>query len=143
MNGILIWNTSSSEPGCLRLPKPLARIALPSSPLGSTQIVTRFLDISNYALPANLTSADTRSIAVADVDGDGDLDVLLGNANSSCRVLLNAGDGTFPTSIELPYVVGEITHSIAAADMDGDGDLDVLLGNDNSPSRLLLKAGNR
>ena len=73
-------------------------------------------------------SAFTRSIAVADVDGDGDLDVLLGNYNSSSRVLLNVGDGTVPTSIELPGGSAN-TNSIAAADVDGDGDLDVLLGN--------------
>ena len=49
------------------------------------------------------------SIAAADVDGDGNLDVLLGNhdvllGNDGCpsRVLLNVGDGTFPTSITLP-----------------------------------------
>jgi len=51
-------------------------------------------------------------------------------------VLLNAGDGTFPTSIELPGGSAD-THSIAAADVDGDGDLDVLLGNEDTPSRLL------
>ncbi|KOO20783.1 protein serine threonine [Chrysochromulina tobinii] len=83
---------------------------------------------------------DTYSIAAADVDGDGDLDVLLGNQGSPSRVLLNAGDGTFPTSITLPGG-SAITNSIAAADVDGDGDLDVLLGNYGSPSRVLLNAG--
>ena len=66
------------------------------------------------------------------VDGAGDLDVQLGNGCSngcrSSRVLFNAGDGTFPTSIELPGGSAS-TSSIAAADMDGEGDLDVLLGN--------------
>ncbi|KOO29948.1 cytadherence high molecular weight protein 2 [Chrysochromulina tobinii] len=86
-------------------------------------------------------SANTKSIAVADVDGDGDLDVLVAIEGGPCRVLLNAGGGTFPTSIALPYVAGEITRSIAAADLDGDGDLDVLLGNFGRPSRVLLNAG--
>ncbi|KOO33881.1 calcium binding hemolysin, partial [Chrysochromulina tobinii] len=84
---------------------------------------------------------DTRSIAAADVDGDGDLDVLLGNYASPSRVLLNAGNGSFPTSIALPGG-SALTYSIAAADVDGDGDLDVLLGNSGSPSRVLLNAGN-
>ena len=74
------------------------------------------------------------------MDGDGDLDVLLGKKGSPSRVLLNAGDGTFPTSIELPGGSSS-TSSIAAADVDGDGDLDVLLGNQGSPSRVLLNAG--
>ena len=61
-----------------------------------------------------MTYEKTYAIAAADVDRDGDLDVLLGNTGSPSRVLLNAGDGTFPTSIELP---GDITYttSIAAA----------------------------
>ena len=86
------------------------------------------------ALPGGITL--TWSIAAADVDGDGDLDVLLGNYGEPSRVLFNAGDGTFPTSMELPGG-GAFTRSIAVADMDADGNLDVLLGNSGSPSRLL------
>jgi hypothetical protein len=64
------------------------------------------------------------SHAAADMDGDGDLDELPGNSGSPNRVLLNAGDGTFPTSIELPGGSAR-TNSIAAADVeDSDGDLD-------------------
>jgi hypothetical protein len=71
--------------------------------------------------------ANTTSIAVADMDGDGDLDVLLGNYGSPSRVLLNAAhDGTFPTSIALLGGGSAGTYSIAAADVDGEGDLDVL-----------------
>ena len=102
-----------------------------SEPLGSSEAVLQFLE---RVLPC--CSASTRSIAAADVDGDGDLDVLLGHYNSPSQVLLNAGDGTFPTSTVLPggsdtrQTSGSATwtQSIAAADVDGDGDLDVLLG---------------
>ena len=65
--------------------------------LGTSEAVIQFLSSD---LPGG--SAYTASIAAADVDGDGDLDVLLGNSGSPSRVLLNAGDGTFPSSIELP-----------------------------------------
>jgi len=122
-----------SEPGCLRLPKPLARTG--GEPLGSTEIVIQFVESSSV-----LGSSFTTSIAAADVDGDGDLDVLLGNQGSPSRVLLNAGNGSFPTSIELPGG-NATTSSIAAADVDGDGDLDVLLGNSGSFSCVLLNAG--
>ncbi|KOO31212.1 protein serine threonine, partial [Chrysochromulina tobinii] len=104
-----------------------------SEPLGSTEAVLQFAE---RVLPGG----GATSIAAADVDGDGDLDVLLGNDGSPNRVLLNAGGGTFPTSITLPGGSAR-TRSIAAADVDGDGDLDVLLGNYNSPSRVLLNAG--
>ena len=72
---------------------------------------------------------DRGGVAAADVDGDDNLDVLLGNDGSPSRVLLNTGDGTFPTSITLPRG-SVITGSIAAADLDGD--LDVLLANGGS-----------
>jgi len=108
-----------------------------SEPLGGSDAVIQFL---GRALPGG--SAATSSIAVADVDGDGDLDVLLGNYyGSSSRVLLNAGDGTFPTSIDLPGGSGSTRSIAVAADVDGDGDLDVLLGNSGSPSQVLLNAG--
>jgi hypothetical protein len=128
----------SNRTGCLRLPKPVARTG--SEPLGSSEAAIQF---RSSELPGGSTY--TYSIAAADVDGDGDLDVLVWNANDlnfnfPGRVLLNAGDGTFPTSIELPGGSAS-TYSIAAADVDGDGDLDFLLGNHGSPSRVLLNAG--
>ena len=107
-----------SEPGCLRLPKPLARTG--NEALGSGEVVIQFRD--GFAVVPPDRTAITHSIAAADVDGDGDLDVLLGN-DGSFRVLLNVGDGTFPTSTELPGG-GASTNSIAAADVNGDGDLD-------------------
>ena len=98
------------------------------------------MDSSSALLTGELVdTADTYSIAAADVDGDGDLDVLLGNYGSPSLVLLNAGDGTLLKSIELPGG-SAITNSIAAADLDSDGDLDVLLGNYGSVSRVLLNA---
>ena len=94
--------------------------------LGSDKAVLQFVGRSLALLPGGIASLS--SVAAADMDGDGDIDVLLGNDGSPSRVLLNAGDGTFPTSIELPGG-SATTRSIAAADVDGDGDLDVLLGN--------------
>eukprot|EP00900_Chrysochromulina_parva_P027081 jgi/Chrpa1/9006/Chrysochromulina_OHIO_Genome00016930-RA len=117
---------------------PLARTG--DEPLGSSEAVIRFRE--SYAVVQGMRFGDrgTKSIVAADVDGDGDLDLLLGNYDSPSRVLFNAGDGTFPTFIELPGG-GTSTRSIAAADVDGDGDLDVLLGNYGSPSRVLINAG--
>ena len=63
--------TLSSEPGCLRLPKPLSRTG--HELLDGDGLVLRFRNL----LPSG--SPSTTSLAVADVDGDGDLDVLLGN----------------------------------------------------------------
>ena len=56
-------------------------------------------------------------------------------------MLINAGLGTFPTSIKLPFIGNAQTYSIAAADLNNDNYPDVLFGNYGSPSRVLFNAG--
>jgi hypothetical protein len=65
-------------------------------------------------------------VALADVDGDGHLDVI-GAAYDSLVVLLNAGDGTLRAPVF--YQTGYGNYSIAVSDFDGDGHPDVALGN--------------
>ncbi|MCL4303694.1 MAG: VCBS repeat-containing protein [Anaerolineae bacterium] len=75
----------------------------------------------------------TTALATGDVDGDGDLDLALGNWGSSCvgggqdRVYLNDGDGTFDTTSANfgPGDFNNMTHGLEMADLDGDGDLDI------------------
>jgi hypothetical protein len=89
---------------------------------------------SGARLFGNATSATT-SIAVGDIDGDSDLDIVAGGENI---VYLNAGDGTFHTGAFACGVTRQIhcfgtsaqpVNSVALADMDGDDDLDILAGN--------------
>jgi hypothetical protein len=65
---------------------------------------------------------------VADVDRDGDLDVLVDTASGPDRLLRNNGSGTFTdvTQTHLPPSSG--SHLMVAGDFDGDLDADVLLG---------------
>ena len=65
------------------------------------------------------------SIAVADVNGDGKLDVVVTNASTdSVGVLLGNGDGTLQTAVV--YRAGEAT-GIAVADVNGDGKPDLVV----------------
>ncbi|MGH7150706.1 MAG: FG-GAP repeat domain-containing protein, partial [Planctomycetota bacterium] len=70
----------------------------------------------------------TLAVALADVEGDGDLDAFTGNHGQS-RQLLNAGSGAFAdaTATDLPPL-SESTLAVAVGDLDGDGDLDVYTG---------------
>lgn len=66
-----------------------------------------------------------RSITATDVDGDGDLDLLTANSNTSTvSVRLNDGSGNFSTTPDVP--VGPYPYQCEAADLDNDGDVDLL-----------------
>jgi len=86
------------------------------------------------------------------VDGDGDLDLLLGNEDGN-RLLINDGDGFFTDGTEewLPFrETAEETREADLGDVDGDGALDIFFANTNSTNRgadpadrLLLDRGDR
>ncbi len=84
---------------------------------------------------------DTRVVTLADVDGDGDLDALVGNYFGQDRLYLNEGSGAFTdATTQLPAIVGR-TWGVAVGDVDGDADLDALFANDVQLPRLYVNDG--
>ena len=97
--------------------------------------------------PALAVGDSPQSVALGDVDGDSDLDLLTANANSAnVSVLLNDGSGNFtPPAINPNPTVGDSPQSVALGDVDGDGDLDLLtanIGNNNVSVRFNDGSGN-
>lgn len=71
-------------------------------------------------------------VALADIDGDHDLDVLLSRTPAPPALFFNDGQGTFDEiSSALAEPVGALGHVVTAAavaDLDGDGDAEVIGG---------------
>jgi hypothetical protein len=70
----------------------------------------------------------TQDLELADVDGDGDLDVLVGNEGQNQLFLNEKGRLVDVTARSLP-VRSDETRKIRAADVDGDGDVDLIVAN--------------
>ena len=75
------------------------------------------------------------SVAIADVNGDGKPDLIVGNLYSdgnysrgSVDVLLGLGNGTFQPPVTLDSG-GEYAYSVAATDVNGDGRTDLIVAN--------------
>lgn len=91
----------------------------------------------------NITSDsdDSRGIAVADVDGDTNLDVIVSNYYyQSNKVYLGNGDGTFQNAISFGPSA-DASSSLAVIDVDGDGNSDVVIVNDNQANKIYFGDG--
>lgn len=108
----------------------------------------RFEDITTRAGVACQGQWSTGA-AFADLDGDGDLDLLVNGIGAGTREFLNDGSGRFTEVRDGRLVRSFGATSLALGDVDGDGDLDLYVANyrtDTSrdrPPGLEVKVWNR
>jgi hypothetical protein len=79
--------------------------------------------------------------ALADLNGDGVLDMVVANGglNGNLSVLIGNGDGTFQPAANYPTALG--ARSVVVGDFNGDGKPDIAVGN-GSAGNVLIFPGN-
>ncbi len=105
--------------------------APPVIELTSTQGWT-LLSNANGTVPVPAESGEQTALLIADIDGDGIDDTIIGSRRgpNAVQVIMNSADGWTTTVIEpdeLGIEAGGVTH-----DIDSDGDLDIVFGGDFS-----------
>jgi FG-GAP-like repeat len=87
------------------------------------------LGASGWSAPVQLPSHATRDVALSDLDGDGDLDLVEANwapTSDGTAILLNDGAGNF-TAAPTGAIGAFNANAVAVGDLDGDGDPDLVL----------------
>jgi hypothetical protein len=107
--------------------------------LAEDSIVISLAREGRFERAADRGVAEGTALASGDADGDGDVDlyVLQGKSESGARdiILLNDGDGTSFTRLDVPEVKGGSEDDVIALDYDGDGRTDFLALNGRNSER--------
>jgi hypothetical protein len=84
------------------------------------------------------TTQQSYSVTLADLRGDGRLDILTSNGDGSLSVLLNNGKGVYGTANVIAGASGTEAASMAIGDFNNDGKLDLALTNYGATAVNLL-----
>ncbi|MCB1762196.1 MAG: VCBS repeat-containing protein, partial [Gammaproteobacteria bacterium] len=99
-----------------------------------------YTDASNGRLPAQV--GESMALGIADIDADGDLDVVVANRDGLNLLLINDGSGVFSDETGARGVTGiDPTFALSLVDVDGDGSDDIFFANRGAPNRLLINNG--
>src|SRR5690606_27395140 len=82
-------------------------------------------------LPANIVNGPGMDIESADLDNDGDIDIVIANEYQPNRLLLNDGNGLFTNAAGRIPVKNLDSEDIALVDLNGDGWLDMVFATED------------
>ena len=88
----------------------------------------------------SLGGSSSLGIDIGDIDGDGDVDMVVANYSQANKVFLNDGSGNYTDTGQ--NLGTSNSTAIALGDIDGDGDLDMVVGNNTGfISRVYINDG--
>ena len=99
------------------------------------QVAGRF----NVQRPLGTDLGTSYATELADLDGDGDLDIAVGNDMAANQVFINDGRGHFVVGPEFGSLSS--VRGLTLADVDGDNDVDVLATSRGRPNQIYLNDG--
>lgn len=102
-------------------------IAMLLAGTASAQSLSLYEDVSATHLPSGVTDRLSMDAAAADIDGDGDLDIVVANEWRSNYLLLNNGAGQFSVAPGAFQNIDRDSEDVGIADFDGNGMLDVVI----------------
>lgn len=110
------------------------------NPAGSTSF---YQDVTKTHLPYQDLQLLSMDAGIADLDQDGDMDILIANEHRPNILLINDGKGRFTneSALRIPQVDHD-SEDIGIADFDGDGDLDIIVvSEDDKTNELYMNNG--
>jgi hypothetical protein len=108
------------------------------------QVFTASAQIPRFLAPVSYAVPGANMVVVADVNGDGILDLVTSNefapgGDGGVSVLLGIGHGTFHPSKQI--VKGGSPSFVAVGDFNNDGKLDIAVANEPNPSQVITVTG--
>lgn len=100
-----------------------------------------FREVSKAKIPSPVVGTGVQRFSLADVDRDGNLDLIVSFMGQSAQLWLNLGDGTFVDRTSSMMPGSPVAWDILPADLDGDKDIDLLFVGGSGPLPVLLNDG--
>ncbi len=86
--------------------------------------------------------SQTRSVTIGDLNGNGLLDIIVGNDSQQNLIYFNNGSGEASTFNVQPFGPADnTTWSVATGDLNADGALDIIVGNDTDANMIYFNDG--
>ena len=101
-----------------------------------------FRDVSDTNIPVNNLANNSMDAKAADIDGDGDLDLVVAVEFNPNKILINDGTGVFTDESDRMPAKDFDSEDIAIADFDSNSSLDLLfVSEDNQTNEYYLNNG--